>query len=82
VHDAAALELGDLDVGHAHELARPPLRHKRLAGELALDVGARAPEQPTRVVVPQRATLVVKAVRADRLALARIVLRVPLAAPE
>jgi hypothetical protein len=80
VDDAAALELGDLDVRHAHPLARVLLREARLAGELALDVGTRALEQPARVVVPQRAPLVVEAVRADRLAEARIVIGVAPAA--
>jgi hypothetical protein len=80
VHHAAALELRHLDVGHTDPLARRLLRQAGLAGELALDVGARALEQAARVVVPQRAALVVEAVRADRLAEAQVVLGVALAA--
>ena len=46
VHDTTALELGDLHVRHAHQLACVPLGQPRLAGQLALDVRTRALEQP------------------------------------
>ena len=80
VQRAAALELGDLHVGDPH--AQPLLRDAAQPGELARELDRRPPPQLGRERVPEHGVLVVKALRADRLAQARVVLVVDLVARE
>jgi hypothetical protein len=82
IHEAAALILADLHVGHAHPLAQILLRHPMQRGELPWQVDRGASPQLAEQVVPDHRARVVKAVGAQRLAEARVVGRVDLPAAQ
>ena len=82
VHQPACLVLGDLDVRDPRELPQPLLRDPEHGGEVTGEVDGRAPPQLPERVVPDHRGLVVEALNAQRLAEARVVLVVHLAAGE
>jgi hypothetical protein len=54
VDDAAALVLGDLDVGHRHLLFELPLRDSHQMRELVVDADTGPPPQRARIVYVRR----------------------------
>ena len=82
MHEAAALVLGDLDVGGADLALELLLRDLPLAGERARDVDRRVAPQRAERVVPDHRARVVEALQAQRLTETRIALLVASGAGE
>jgi len=73
VHQAAALVLRHLHVGHLHQLTQALLRHPGEGGELAREVDRGVAPQLAEQVVPDHRALIIEALRAQRLTETRII---------